>query len=273
MKMKFNRSVTTKGKSFATKSKPLSVSVESTTSFRILFLIVFLLCILCLGEALYAQSASPTPSPARFRTLGLGVSISDLNYLLDDKDVPIQVISDARSVFYPRPKVDRFTLYRLKAQPDGTMARVPAAEVDLGPGGELPLVILSGDSTSSGKLKVEVLNDTIKAFPGGTFRVLNRDKAELGAVLSGKAHRIPPLSEQVIEPRLEQDRRTVFFQLFKFAGGRSTLLYSSNWAVNRELRTMVLVAAPQPPQIEPMVLRIGESIGLLDLPEPQASRN
>ncbi len=209
--------------------------------------------------SLQAQAPSPAPAEARFRVLGLDVAGSDLNYLLKDKDVPVSIVSDSRSDFYTAPQANPVVFYRVEKLPDGSLKRLPVAQADLSAGGSLPLLIFSADPAAQDKLRVDVLTDDLKTFPSGTFRILNRDQFELGALFSNQPTVIPAFEERVIEPKPDAGRTTIFFQLYRLEKGSRHLLYSNNWALVPGLRTLVVVTTAIPPQAQPNVRRISES--------------
>lgn len=223
--------------------------------------------VLISAHFLCAQTPSPTPKELRFRTLGMDVNISDLNYMLKDKDVPIGVFSDSRSVFYTRPAANPLVFYRVEKLPDGTLKRVPVAQADLTDGGLMPLLVFSKDpQAAADTFRVEVLKDDLKSFPAGSFRIINRERDQLGAYFANKPTMIAPLSEQVIEVAPAEGKTTVFFQLFRMGSGGRQLVSSNNWALIPDLRTLVVVAAALPPATQPSVRRITESVGLLEEP-------
>ncbi len=228
------------------------------------------LALLLPAGPLAAQSPSPAPAEMRFRTLGLDVNVADLKYSLKDKDVTVGIFADSRSVFYKVPPANPVVFYRVEDLADGTQKRVPVIQADLSAGGMLPLLLFSKDPQLPGGLKVEVLKDDLKAFPAGSFRILNREPVQLGAYFANKPTIVPAASEVVIAPTPQEGRTTVFFQLFRLGSGGRQLAYSNNWAVFPDARTMVVVAAAEPPSKQPSVRRITESVGLLSEPPPKA---
>lgn len=212
--------------------------------------------------SLHAQAPTPTPAVARFRVLGLDVAATGLNYSLKEKDVPVSVVSDSRSDFYTAPQSNPVVFYRVEKLADGSLNRLPVAQADLTAGGSLPLLIFSADPATPEKLRVDVLKDDLKTFPAGTFRILNRDQFQLGALFANQPSIIPASGDLVIEPKSDAGRTTIFFQLYRMQKNDRHLLYSNNWALVPGLRTMVVVTPAIPPQTQANVRRIGESASL-----------
>lgn len=196
----------------------------------------------------------------RFRVLGLDVAAADLNYSLKDKDVPVSIVSDSRSDFYTVPQSNPVVFYRVEKLADGSLKRLPVAQADLTAGGSLPLLIFSTDPATPEKLRVDVIKDDLKTFPAGTFRILNRDQFQLGALFANQPTIIPASGDLVIEPKSETGRTTIIFQLYRLQKNDRHLLYSNNWALVSGLRTLVVVTPAIPPQTQANVRRIGESV-------------
>ena len=225
----------------------------------------FALLLVC-TMALRAQTPSPTPAAPRFRTLGLDAAASDLCYSLKDKDVPVSIVSDSRSEFYPVPPANPVVFYRVEKLPDATVKRIPVAQADLTSGGPMPLVIFSADPALPGKLRVDVLKDDLKTFPEGSFRILNRDQFELGALVAKQPTIVPASADRVVDFKPGDGQKTVFFQIYRNEKNDHRLLYSNNWALVPGLRTLVVVPPALPPQTRPNVRRIAESASMLTAP-------
>ncbi len=219
---------------------------------------------LLLGFAAHAQEPAAGKQPLAFRTLGLGYAGEDLFYSNGNKDVPLPVTEDSRSPFLPRPAGASLAFYRMEKLPDGTAKRIPAGTAEISSGGRLPLLIFSPGG------KVEVLDDSLEVFPGGSYRVLNRLNEDLGALLGTSPTKVPANSDKVIDATQQKKGTTLFVQLYLLARSPQTLVFSNNWAFSPILRTMVIVVPPVPPSELPTVRRIVESI---ELPNLSASSN
>lgn len=218
--------------------------------------------IICLvtGFAAHGEEPAEGKQPPGFRTLGLGYSSGDLFYSHANQDVPLPVTEDSRSPFLPRPAGSSLAFYRMEKLPDGTSKRVPAGTAEISSGGRLPLLIFSPSG------KVEVLDDSLEVFPGGSYRVLNRLGEDLGALLGTSPTRVPAYSGKVIDGTGQKKGNTLFVQMYLLARSPQTLVFSNNWAFSPLLRTMVIVVPPVPPSELPTVRRIVESIELPNLP-------
>ena len=219
-----------------------------------------------LATTLCAQTAAPTSKQTGplFRTMGLGVNPEGLYYLNDKKDVPVSVTQNARSDFYPLPSSNPLEFYRKEKAPDGTEVRIPVARATVPEGAKILLFIFSeGPSKTT---VVETLDDSLVAFPGGTYRVLNRLNQPLDAVIKGQKSPIPAHGAALIDVR---GPGTTRFVQISFAGTTPPrTILSNNWSYNADLRTLVIAAPSVPPSDTPLVARISEPVYLA---QPQAS--
>ena len=173
------------------------------------------------------------------------------------------VISDSRSAFYPKPPESPVVFYRIGKLADGTLTRTPVIEVDLSPGGQMPLLLFTRISESPEKLKVQVLNDDLQTFPGGSFRILNYEPSECGALIANKPTVIPAGGDKIIEPKPEEGQKAVFFQLYRLGKDDRKLVYSNNWGFSPGVRTLVVVTPAVPPSKQSMVRRITEPVSTI----------
>ena len=210
---------------------------------------------------------APTPAikktDAFFRTLGLSVDLQDLFYMHEKKDVPIRVTQDARSEFYPLPNRPMVEFYRIEKAPDGTNQRIPVAQAALPTGAKLLLFVFSTDPAKTPL--VETLDDSLTAFPGGSYRILNRLDQPLEAIIKEQKKAIPARSVALMDAR--GPGRTRFVQVFVAGKPNPRLILSNNWAFYDSVRTLVVVAPSDNPIGTPLVARITEPIYLA---EPQA---
>ncbi len=202
-------------------------------------------------------------SDAVFRTLGLGVNITDIFYKQGKKDVPIQVTQDARSEFYPLPSEPIVEFYRMEKVDDGSERRIPVARAALPSGAKLLLLVFS---TGPSKAPVvETLDDSLTAFPGGSYRVLNRLDQPLEAIIKEQKKAIPERGMALVDARGPGSTR--FVQIFVSSKPKPRLILSNNWAFSDSVRTLVVVAPSENPIGTPLVARITEPVYLA---EPQA---
>jgi hypothetical protein len=232
-------------------------------------LISLLLVLVTLSAIAAAQEAPLDASKPVFRTLGLGFSTSDLFYAVDDKDVPLPITEDSRSPFLRIPATGQLSFHRLEKLADGTTKRLPLGSVDLSRGGKMPLVLFS--MTANNTPKIEVLDDSLSAFPGGSYRVINRLNEELGALFGKSPVTIPANSDRVIDGNPVRKGNTLFAQLYLISRNPRKLVFSNNWAFNSLSRTLVVVVPPVPPSDLPLVRRIVEAVDMLTPPEPSAN--
>ncbi len=222
------------------------------------------LVIVVLGVSMQAHAQVPEQSEGKqkpmFRTLGLGFSSGDLFYSRENQDVALPVTEDSRSPFLLQPVGSSLPFYRMEKLADGTVKRVPAGTAEIAPGGHLPLLVFFPSG------KVEVLDDSLDKFPGGSYRVLNGLNEDLGALLGKSPTSVPANSNKVIDATKEKNGTTLFVQMYLLERSPRTLVFSNNWAFSPLLRTMVIVVPPVPPSELPTVRRIVESIELPGLP-------
>lgn len=218
-----------------------------------------LIALLLLLPGLPAESQGPPPAETKgpaFRTLGLGYSSGDLFYSREGRDIALPVTEDSRSPFLPLPPGASLPFYRIEKLPDGEVRRVPAGAAQLDRGGRLPLLVFSPGG------KVDVLDDSLDVFPGGSYRVVNRLSEDLGALLGGSPTKVPAGTNTVIDAAKGQKGTTLFVQLYLLARSPQALVFSNNWAFSPLLRTLVIVVPPVPPSDLPGVRRIVESTEL-----------
>lgn len=219
-----------------------------------------------LTTTLCAQTTAPAAKQTGplFRTMGLGVNPEGLYYMNDKKDVPIAVTQNARSDFYPLPSSNPLEFYRLEKAADGSVARIPVTRAAVPEGAKLLLFIFSEGPSKN--IAVETLDDSLAAFPGGTYRVLNRLNQPLDAVIKGQKSPIPAHGTALIDVR---GPGTTRFVQISFAGTTPPrTILSNNWSYSADLRTLVIAAPSVPPSETPLVARISEPVYLA---QPQAS--
>lgn len=221
--------------------------------------------VLSMFSVVAQEKTARTDSPS-FRTLGLGFSGEDLFYLKDNKDVPLSVTEDTRSPLFSQPGGTVLDLYRLEKNAESEVKRVPVVSVDLSKGGSLPLLLFSPGEKAP---VVEVLDDSLRVFPAGSYRVLNRLEEEVGALFGKSPTTVPGRSDRVIDGGKERNENTLFVQLYLLARKPQKLVFSNNWAFNASLRTLVVVMPPLPPSDLPVVRRIAEPVEMLSSPSSE----
>ena len=204
------------------------------------------------------RSQSPVPIQSKFRTIGLDVNRMDLFYSLKNSDVPVSVTSDTRSDFYEIPAANPVIFYKIQKSTNNDIVRIPVAQVDLSPGGALPMVAFSKDSMHADALKLRVLRDDLSAFPIGSFKILNGGLTPMEAVFSGKATALPPASEVIVTPKPEAGKPTLYFQLNRMGTNGVQTIYANNWVYSPSVRTMVVISPASSSGSFPTVRRLGE---------------
>lgn len=219
------------------------------------------------ATVLRAQEAVPQRITTVFRTLGLGVNLTGIYYLYNNKDVPVSVLEDTRSEFYPLTPALAVQFYRLEKSQDGTLLRLPVAKATL-PGNAKVMLLVFGQGPAK-SMVVETMDESLAAFPGGSYRFVNRTDQRLEALVKEQKATVPEAGTVLVNARGAGP--TVFVQLFTQGTARPQLFLSNNWAFNAAIRTLVVVEPPVAPSKTPMVRRIIEPITVLQPPPPTPS--
>lgn len=217
---------------------------------------------------LIAASAQAQSAAMAFRSLGLGVNLPDLFYLHNNKDVPLPILEDTRSPFFPLAASREMEFYRIEKLQDGTLLRIPVAKAALPLGARVLLFVFS--SGPSKNIVVEAMDESLAAFPGGSYRFLNRTEQRLEARVREQKMVIPEGGTSLLSSG--GTGTTAFVQLLESGPQRPRILLSNNWAFSAETRTLVVVTPPIPPSSIPIVRRIGEPIAFLQAPASGPSR-
>lgn len=202
-----------------------------------------LLCVAFVGIAVAGargQDDNATEVQVRFRMLGVVDSTNGgLFYGFQQKDVPVAVDENVRSPFNEYKGPATLVFYRLKTNPDKSVERIPVANVDLTGKGQWPLLIFEKRSGPAA-LKITALADDLTAFPPNTYRFVNRSKYPCSCVLGSQSFGLAPDENNLLPaPPSDATRHAVAVQVT--AGMPKRLIYTSNWALQAGLRTMVFI--------------------------------
>lgn len=202
-----------------------------------------LLCVVFVGVAVVGargQDDSAAEAQLYFRTLGVIDSTNGgLYYSFQQKDVPVAVDENVRSPFYEYKGPATMVVYRLKTNPDKSVERIPVANIDLTGKGQWPLIIFEKKSGSATP-KVTALADDLTVFPPSTYRFVNRSKYPCSCVLGAQSFALAPDEISLLPaPPSDATRHAVVVQVT--GGVPKRLIYTSNWALQAGLRTMVFV--------------------------------
>lgn len=209
---------------------------------------------LCLALiALSALLSTATAAPEQFRTLGWQLSLDDIYYEYKGENTPVQVYASARSTFYeyapsrtsqPETAADSILFYRLGTNAEGEEIRIPVAQADLSKAGDWPLLIFRPNSSQTSGISVTAISDDLKSFPAPNFRFVNLTPAPL-EIQMGKANTtVQAKSMIMIDPKIKGDgTETRFTTVTVDTQQGPRRIYSNNWAVRPNQRTMVLIMA------------------------------
>lgn len=227
----------------------------------IIFLIFALFAVNARAQVPASTPKQPLPS---FRTLGLGLNLADLFYMHGKKDVPIRVTEDARSEFYPLPAGPTVEFYRIEKAADGSDLRIPVVKAAVPAAAKLLLFVFSAGPSKT--TVVETLDDSLTAFPGGAYRILNRLDQSLEAIVKEQRQAVAAHGTVLIDARGPGTTR--FVQIFASSKPKPRLILSNNWAFYDAVRTLIVVVPTVPPSETPLVTRITEPTSLAEPPAP-----
>lgn len=209
---------------------------------------------LCLALlTLSALLSTATAAPEKFRTLGWQLTLDDIYYEYRGANTPVQVYASARSIFYdyapsrtrqPDTATDTVLFYRLGTNSEGEEIRIPVAQADLSKAGDWPLLIFRPSSSETSGISVTAIPDDLDSFPAPNFRFVNLTPAPL-EIKMGKANAtVKAKSMMMMDPEIKGDgTETRFTTVTVNTSNGPRRIYSNNWAVRPNQRTMVLIIA------------------------------
>jgi len=202
----------------------------------------------------------------RFRTIGWMVSTEDLYYECKHKDAKISVIDAARSLFYDAPAEKQFTFYRLITGPDDKKVRQVVATVDITEAGKWPLLLFVTDPSAPDRYRVTAIADDTKTFPFPSARFINLTNVELNIAYGKQKFKLPAKEIRLIDPELKAESDTRFAIVSADTADGPALLYSNNWVVRRNYRTLVFIF---PSDDKMRVMRIQDDSDFYYTPQPR----
>ena len=211
----------------------------------------------------------PVPVQGKFRIFPIDLNLSNINYMIGEKDIPVAISANTTSPFYKMPTNSVIDFYSIENGPDGKPQRIPVAQGNLSSAGPLPLLIFSKITGNDKKVRVDPVKDDLLSFPLGSFLAINRSASSLLVQMNSKAVTVAPNSITILAPpALDPGGRTILFQIYSIAGSSKVLLYSNNWAFSTAVRTMLIINPAVPPATQPVISRIGEGMSsLMEVPD------
>ncbi len=200
----------------------------------------------------FASSSTCFSAPKFFRTLGLQIEASELYYSLNGKDVPIQIRRSARSQFYElKPsslsretdKGEFLVFYLLRKNEDGKEVRVPVAKADVANAGNWALIAFhKAAKDDDTRLIASALSDDVSRFPAPDIRFFNLTNETLLLNFDESKSAIPANQSTTMKPSLNSDSAEIKPVYIGIKTQKNIeLVYSNNWVVRPNIRTLVLI--------------------------------
>lgn len=190
----------------------------------------------------WAQTETPPEVSVQFRTLAWGRAVDGLSFAQKAADIPVEIMPDGRSVFYPYRGSAVVEFFRPTIGADGKPQRQVVATADLKPGGKWPLLIFLKKPGEGESYVVKVIPEDLRSFPAGSFRFLNFTHKPISAALAGESVKIQPLTDRLMEKKPAPGRSTLLCQVLNETSGKWKVLYSNNWAYSPMARTLVIAS-------------------------------
>lgn len=180
-----------------------------------------------------------------FRTVGAGVTTSDLYFSLEGKDKNISITDGYRSLLYDGKGTGKLVFYTISIGPDGKQVDTTVAQADIGNAGTLALLTFSPDPGTPGHYQVEVLPDDLTTFPLGSYRVVNRSPLPITVKLGAQTTDVAPDETRLIVYPPPPKGACILASVYTDGTGSHRLLYADTWAYKTNYRTEILVS-PRP---------------------------
>jgi len=191
---------------------------------------------------LFSKGTKPDKT-VHFRTFGATAAPHDLFYNFKGADTKVAVIESARSVFLDHENKGPITFYRLVPNPEGKFEREEVASASIEGAGASPLLIFTKTADSPKHYQIRVIADDLKAFPFPFCRFINLCPIAIDVLYGGESLKIPPQAIEMIDPRLKTDEpETRYTTLTTPTQNGPVLLYSNNWVVRPNQRSMVVIS-------------------------------
>ncbi|MEX1049901.1 MAG: hypothetical protein WED15_10260 [Akkermansiaceae bacterium] len=210
---------------------------------------------------LVAQDSNDQEGGIRFRTLGWNLSADDLFYSFKNQDTKVELTESSRSIFHAAGRAKQLTFYRIITGPDDKPMQEVAATVNIETAGPWPLLIFMKDPRSPKRFRVAAIADDLKTFPFPSTQFVNFTGVDMDAKLGDQVVKVAGGGLARIDPRIqagkESDTRFTAISWNSPAGRR--VLYSNNWVVKPNQRTIVFISS-QDNRI--LVMRIRDNIAI-----------
>ena len=190
---------------------------------------------------LHAQDEPDKTLQVRFRVFGWDIANSDLFYAQNGSDASLEIYDNIRSPFHNYTGPATITFYRLKKGADGKIERIPAATANLADAGSWPLLLFFPAPGSPDNYQVQAIPDDLKSFPAGSFKFADFTDVPISGSLGSRAFELKPTEMETLPSPSGTNMTTVFATVYtETPQGRKTV-YTNNWGIQPQMRTLVFV--------------------------------
>ncbi len=180
-----------------------------------------------------------------FRTVGAGVTTTDLYFSHKGKDKNIGITDGYRSILYSGKGTGKLVFYTISTGPDGKQVDTTVAQADISEAGTLALLTFSPDPGAPGRYQVEVLPDDLTTFPLGSYRVVNRSTLPVTVKLGEQSADVAPNETHLIVYPPPPKGTCILASVYTSGTNSPKLIYGDTWAYKDNYRTEILVK-PRP---------------------------
>ncbi len=214
-----------------------------------------MLCVL-MGQALFGQEEKTVT--VDFMGLSLPDAVDGIYYVVGDIKCPVEFSPGFLSREYHYHGLPKLVFYRDEPDSEGVMQPVEVASIKLPRGASKLSLLFVPDGNAEGHYRIRAFADDANKFQGGGYRFVNMTNRHI-AVALGEERRELNRGQSVVIGMTEQSRSaTVQVKLAAAAKEEWKLIFSTNWAVNPRVRTLVIIYRDEKGDYE--VKRIRETL-------------
>ncbi|WP_269522691.1 hypothetical protein [Coraliomargarita parva] len=183
----------------------------------------------------------------RFSCYALGtIDARGLYYLDEGEPRAFRISSAFRRGPYDYTGPNPLVFYRDGRSPDGSTIRIPVASARIDPAlKELLLFFVNNDAHQPGEatpeMKVIVMNDDLRAFPAGAYRVFNLSEHEIGCLFGEEKFIVPGKDYKTVNLD-EGDQVNVRIHFSSNIDGEWVPQINTRWLYSSNERNIVFVA-------------------------------
>lgn len=218
--------------------------------------------------ALAGAQASDAPSSMKFScVVWKDLPYPGIFYRQKDKFLPLTLTARQRSETYPLEGQEALELYIVaKDRPNGQPGHELVGKAAL-PQGSKQLLFMIQEAPDGAKLPLRIfgMDDSLDAFPAGSFRFLNFTNLPLEVDFGGSSHKLPPEAVKVARPAIPELGGFLPFVVRDVAGniGFQTRLFGQPRG-----RKMVMIVPPAKQAEKLSVLFVPQIVPYPPEPDP-----